>query len=680
MALSGFSNSAHIEHGSGGRLDNVDAGTVAFWVFPTDNTARQVIWTKSSDSLQLNANATPKNLQVQKSRNSGTAYLNVIADLANFAHYGIDKWVFVVATWDINDVNNCTLHAGDLSNLAAEPSSYSTQTAGSGTPDDNSGSVFKIGRHNSAGNRYFVGRVAKGWHFDKVLSAGERANLQWSGKISDFASCIFYTEYGFQGAADSPDWTGNGFTGTQVSTLTVADHVPLGPTFGSAQDWSAAFTIAGGVTVTRADLDRMFVAETATVETFLGAIFNLRAALDGLFIKSQHARESGLRQIDSMLLAVAQSSDRHLRSRDYIVTASRLVDMVREIMQRSHLLAGDGVVMNREMRASLDTMLCSDTVMALVGAVEQVRAALDGLNLDSFTSRELLTTKYDALFVDAVSVSEVAHTFSQGILISDTAVRLRLAERRVIDGVLLADSVLRAFEHFQLSGLPILDSVTAARTGEIVRYAIDALLLFDTIVKSAPQSISRQDGLLFSDSAFKETVRVWLSSLLTTDTRVSALERKAGDTTYLLDSATLQQLAGIIARTGLDPVFLSDRVMRLVESQQRDTALLSDTSITEIGILRELIDRLLLLDSRAASERYITRLDVIVLHTLADRLREMLSREGLLQSDSGSVQWFPVVIEFITYARLMAHELLGLRVNVVDLLGRRLGAVVWRMG
>ena len=252
MALSGFSNSAHIDHGSGGRLDNIDAGAVAFWVYPTDNTARQVIQTKRSDALGLNAQSTPKNLQLQKSRNSGTAFLNVIADLANFAHYGINKWVFVIATWDINDVNNCTIHVGDLSNLAAEPSSYSTQTAGSGTPDDNSANNFIVGRHYTAGNRFFVGRVAKGWHFDKVLSAGERANLQWAGKISDFASCIFYTEYGFQGAADSPDWTGNGFTGTQVGTLTVADHVPLGPTFGIDIDRGVAGAAGQTVAVSQA--------------------------------------------------------------------------------------------------------------------------------------------------------------------------------------------------------------------------------------------------------------------------------------------------------------------------------------------------------------------------------------------------------------------------------------------
>jgi len=252
MALSGFSNSAHIDHGSGGRLDNIDAGAVAFWVYPTDNTARQVIQTKKSDALGLNAQSTPKNLQLQKSRNSGTAFLNVIADLANFAHYGINKWVFVIATWDINDVNNCTIHVGDLSNLAAEPSSYSTQTAGSGTPDDNSANNFIVGRHYTAGNRFFVGRVAKGWHFDKVLSAGERANLQWAGKISDFASCIFYTEYGFQGAADSPDWTGNGFTGTQVGTLTVADHVPLGPTFGIDIDRGVAGAAGQTVAVSQA--------------------------------------------------------------------------------------------------------------------------------------------------------------------------------------------------------------------------------------------------------------------------------------------------------------------------------------------------------------------------------------------------------------------------------------------
>jgi hypothetical protein len=62
----------------------------------------------------------------------------------------------------------------------------------------------------------------------------------------------------------------------------------------------------------------------------------------------------------------------------------------------------------------------------------------------------------------------------------------------------------------------------------------------------------------------------------------------------------------------------------------------------------------------------------MMLHSLATRARELLTREGLLLSDVVSAQWFPIVIEFITYVRLGISQILGVTIHALDPMGIRL--------
>ena len=101
-------------------------------------------------------------------------------------------------------------------------------------------------------------------------------------------------------------------------------------------------------------------------------------------------------------------------------------------------------------------------------------------------------------------------------------------------------------------------------------------------------------------------------------------------------------------------------MFELQEHRYSDQVLLGAVGAAGKDVSRRFDDGLFLLDRRA-SDRSITRMDLVLLAALVARLRELLQREGMLLSDSALAQWFPTVVEFLTYARLSIVALLGLQ-------------------
>lgn len=225
-SLSGWSDANYIEHGSAAALDDMTVGAVAFWLFTTSDTARQNILSKSGNvTMELGENATPSNIYFTKTRATISQIVN--AQVANFANYAINKWLFVVVNFDTVTDGNNTLWIGDLDSVAAEPSVYTTQLAGVGALTTDAASNLRIGRHATATGRQFVGPIAEIWVFNKNINSTEREQLRTYGAITDSAATLLHGQYGMNGATGAvADLTGNGNTGTVTGTLTVGAARP----------------------------------------------------------------------------------------------------------------------------------------------------------------------------------------------------------------------------------------------------------------------------------------------------------------------------------------------------------------------------------------------------------------------------------------------------------------------
>jgi len=178
-------------------------------------------------------------------RHRATAPTGGTANAASFASYALNSWLFLVATFDTAGANgDQKLLIGNLTTPPTEPSAYTAQQVGSGTPGETV-SPFTFGNNANSTTRVFIGDIAAVSFFNRVLTANEiyqvwRFNAPLSGRIVQ-------SHYGLLGTGTQPDWSGNGRTGT-VTGATVSAHVPLGPLFAWSAEDSYVVAAAGGRT------------------------------------------------------------------------------------------------------------------------------------------------------------------------------------------------------------------------------------------------------------------------------------------------------------------------------------------------------------------------------------------------------------------------------------------------
>jgi hypothetical protein len=229
MALN-YTSTNRTDIGSAAALDDMAQGTALFWVKLTTVSPASAflkLFDKRQSgvtSLGINPSSPGPNvlsLFVQRA----TTNLNVTAAPGNFAALGTGKWVFIVAVWDTNGANgDQKLYVGDRATPAAEPSSYTVQTVGSGAITTNgTGNMFLGNRDN--GGQPLEGDIAISQIVNRIMTQGEIRALQWqpmwvSGTIARHV-------HGWNGTTNVPDLSGNGNTGT-ITGATVSAHVPLG--------------------------------------------------------------------------------------------------------------------------------------------------------------------------------------------------------------------------------------------------------------------------------------------------------------------------------------------------------------------------------------------------------------------------------------------------------------------
>lgn len=409
-------------------------------------------------------------------------------------------------------------------------------------------------------------------------------------------------------------------------------------------------------------LDKMFLNDSGTTEYTAGSGgLNTRSASDGLYLSDTVQRALSKLIIDKLLIATPPGRrEDSVFFQQGVLLQDRIVRlMVKLIMDKVLLKDTDAEEITggaaAVLRSGLDKLLLGESVRK-----ETHYRLTDKLFiLDPGLLQNIEQSTVDKLLVADQRTSLLAKSLTDKLLVADR--RLSVLDRAMIDKLLTADRVLKVLEKRMSEGLLLSDSVSFSTAGIIVRSAVDYVLLADTIMRQ--QDMRASEGLLLNDAVMRELVKRFVDQLL------------------LRDSASTQLTFGgaVTAVNVSDSLLLSDSMVKTLLARMSEGLLLIDIVHVVKEMRREAVDKFLLADRRL-SERGITRGDILLLQDITTRAMQIVMREGLLVPDSSAAQWFPVVVEFMTYIRLALRSLLGVQSANVPVLGRELGAVplLWR--
>ncbi len=245
--LMGGATSDRIDCGNPALLTNVNTGTICAWVKCANTATNQRIWSKGIVANIHQFRLSTSRFDVLLVR-AGTS-LNAQADATAFAAYAINKWIFVVGLWDSGGTaGSQRLLMGDEVRPPAEPSSYVTQTAGSGSVATDAGANFCIGNAAAATTVSWNGPYAAFGMWSRLLPDKEIAE-QWDlsrrngGMMAVTPNCINMVFPGYGGLGRQLDWSGNGNHGTLTGARIARGLEVLPPRRRSVRRPSQTYTI-----------------------------------------------------------------------------------------------------------------------------------------------------------------------------------------------------------------------------------------------------------------------------------------------------------------------------------------------------------------------------------------------------------------------------------------------------
>lgn len=226
-AVADGQRASHYQATAGYGFRSVDTqGTFLIWFYPTDDTARQVLFNAvGGGDWQISWRADLAGDNFEGFRALSPTYLSNSAAAANFAAYGLNKWLFMAFTFNTaGAAGDQKLYMGDLTRLAREPSSYVSQTAGSGSTIATGPTLF-VG-NSVATTREFHGRIAHFSVWNRALTQREIWQQQFRPHVT--SGNVLFTHYGYaNGLTTHTDWSGYRQNGTSTSII-LAPHVPIG--------------------------------------------------------------------------------------------------------------------------------------------------------------------------------------------------------------------------------------------------------------------------------------------------------------------------------------------------------------------------------------------------------------------------------------------------------------------
>lgn len=211
----------YVNFGNGSPIDDVTVGTCLWWVWLDSGFAGSVLQAKTVvDGHKLAFNGTGA-AGFEWKIDRATSDLTILATPGNFAAYGVDKWMCVGVTWDTGG-SSPTAYIGDQALPMAEPSSYTSQAVGSGTPTTDVSNDLIVGAANASGGAAWDGKVAFVAWWSTRLTAGELTHQK--NHPQPGPNCLLMAHLWNTGTA--ADLSGNNLNGT-VTGAVQHRHVPL---------------------------------------------------------------------------------------------------------------------------------------------------------------------------------------------------------------------------------------------------------------------------------------------------------------------------------------------------------------------------------------------------------------------------------------------------------------------
>lgn len=215
-----------------------NTGTGMVLVYPTSDTARQIIFNRANGlgayfEMNWRADLAGDNFEFARERDAGLNDIFAQANAANFTHYGLNKWIFVCAVFDTAGAAAAQrILIGDLDSPLAEPSAYATQTAGSGTASTSWGTNdFHFGGLPSPTTRKFFGKIAwvGVWNVALTLSQmiEEQFNALKSPSPVNRTSNVIYSHLGSNGGGLQFNLSGKGTHGVVTGPTVASDPVVI---------------------------------------------------------------------------------------------------------------------------------------------------------------------------------------------------------------------------------------------------------------------------------------------------------------------------------------------------------------------------------------------------------------------------------------------------------------------
>ncbi len=164
--------------------------------------------------------------EFQFNRETAGTDIGANANAANFAAYGLNKWLFIACVYDDNSATatDQKILMGDLTTPAAEPSAYTSQTAGTLAGSTNYGTaVLAIGNNNASTTREFNGDFAFFSAFNVALTNQQIIAHQFRPRKTP--NTVFISH--LHGTGTQRDYSGNAVAGTVTGATNSGAHVPL---------------------------------------------------------------------------------------------------------------------------------------------------------------------------------------------------------------------------------------------------------------------------------------------------------------------------------------------------------------------------------------------------------------------------------------------------------------------
>ncbi len=242
-----FSNGStnHVNFGNDATLNDLTAFTWFTWLYHTASTNGRLIMAKKP-GIKIIRHGGSGSYRLSARVNRATT--NTEVDTVNNT-YSLNVWQFLAFKYDESGGSRATtinILTGDLSTPATEIGYvYTEQGAGSTVVD--AADPLVVGNISTSGSAGFPGRIAIVGVIPSYLTDNQIVTLQWTTKNALGYGAVLYSHLGFNGTGTQPDWSGNGNSGT-VTGATVADHVPLSPSFGF-DEYMSYIIAAGGADI-----------------------------------------------------------------------------------------------------------------------------------------------------------------------------------------------------------------------------------------------------------------------------------------------------------------------------------------------------------------------------------------------------------------------------------------------